>query len=129
MAIGPMYACFDIQDRKEARIVGKQVMFRAAPDVAGKLYMKAGKNGVYGRYVKRGGISMPGDNDIPIPCEPGTKPKAAYQVGCALAGWRGLHKAAKGIYIRVDRSKVPEARLKIRPNYKYYDQHLSLIHI
>ncbi len=64
-----------------------------------------------------------GDDDVPIPCEVGTTTKGAYRIGCVLPGWRGLRKAAKGHHIRIRRNKAPEARMKIRPNDKYFDEH------
>ena len=48
-----------MKNKKTGAITGKQVMFRADPEVAERLYVLAGKAGGYLTYVSRDDVPFP----------------------------------------------------------------------
>ncbi len=58
-SVGGLFSCREVKGKKKGEIIGMQAMSSASPTVAGALYEKGERNGIYIGYAKRDGQEDP----------------------------------------------------------------------
>jgi hypothetical protein len=128
-SVGAVYGVRDLRHSGTGKIKGKQLMFRLHKEMAGKLYLKSGKSGIYIYYVRRGDVGewSPGDDDDTIFSEGDAS--ELFRRGSVLAGWRGLIKNERGRGVRVLREHLGPARMELMKGSRFVDEHTAGVNV